>query len=199
MDALLPKTQYCDTVWIILKTEFRDAQDCRKKNYNIISHWETRKQGHRLACDGRHQQWCLFPRVCFSVCKLIMDQWPSGASKHNTLPLWNLLKASESSSNLGDVWARTFVCLHPVHVPCLLPERLSAKVSRAPLNFSAVHRAAHEAETDRQPWHWNQLYYMTTCDPSFLPVLPLTKLLIAGQMTSRETRSTSSQMVRYLG
>lgn len=184
MDVLCPEAQYCDTVWIILKTEFRDVKEKKKQT-----------------CDGRHQQWCLFPRVCFSVCKLIMDQWPSGASKHNTLPLWNLLKASESPSNLEDVWARTFVCLHPVHVPCLLPERLSAKVPRAPLNFSAVHRAAHEAEADRQPWHWNQLYYVTTCDPSFLPVLItvslLTKLPIAGQMASRGTRSRSSQTVRF--
>lgn len=79
--------------------------------------------------------------VCVQVCGLTMDQWPSGArdSSHptppqpNPPPLPNPLKAPASLSNLGGVRASVSACLHPVHVPRLLPPRPRPRESRARL------------------------------------------------------------------
>ena len=52
------------------------------------------------------------------------------------------------------VCARASVRLRPVHVPCPLPQRLSSRVSRATLNFSAevltVQHMRQVRETDGQ-------------------------------------------------
>lgn len=52
-------------------------------------------------------------------------------------PLRNPLKAPASLSNLGGVRASVSACLHPVHVPGLLPPRPRPRVSRARLVLGA--------------------------------------------------------------
>lgn len=72
-------------------------------------------------------------------------QWINGHQVHEiqvphpspTPPLRNPLKAPASLSNLGGVRASVSACLHPVHVPGLLPPRPRPRESRARLILGA--------------------------------------------------------------